>query len=297
MRIGVIDIGGTSLKAGLFSDGTLLTAEERPSNGSQGGPAVLRSVIAALEAQYPFERIGVSTAGQVDPLRGVIRYANPNIPCYTGTDIRGILEAHFHVPVFVENDVNAAAIGEAYYGAAAFQTVKQFLCLTYGTGVGGAMFLNGALYRGAGFAAGAVGHLITHAENMHDFTSPLDGAYEHYASTSALVRGALELDPALKDGRTILANLHRPEIAALVDDWIGEILCGLASLIYTLSPGLVIVGGGIMNNAHVIGQLQGRLRNYLTDNHTDTKLAAAALGNRAGMMGAGYLAARGGETP
>lgn len=82
----------------------------------------------------------------MDSSAGVIRFANSNIPGYTGTQIRDIMEKEFRVPVAVENDVNAAALGEAAFGAG--QSFRDFLMLTYGTGVGGAVVMDGRhLYR------------------------------------------------------------------------------------------------------------------------------------------------------
>ena len=89
---------------------------------------------------------------------GYIRYANENIPGYTGMRIRDILEEEFHVPVAVENDVNAAAIGEGRFGAG--KDMEDFLCITYGTGVGGAVVIGKEIYRGDSFSAGEFLSLI-----------------------------------------------------------------------------------------------------------------------------------------
>lgn len=137
----VLDIGGTAIKSGLYIDGMLTDIKETPTEASQGSSHVTaraKEIIAAYQQRTPFERIGVSTAGQVNPVRGQIIYANENIPGYTGTKLKGLLEQEFNVPVAVENDVNAAAIGEFVFGAGKGR--KNFVCLTYGTGVGGAIF-------------------------------------------------------------------------------------------------------------------------------------------------------------
>ena len=151
MRIAALDIGGTSIKSGLW-DGERLSREgERDTNAREGGARLMERAVEILREYAPFDAIGISTAGQVDTVRGSIYYANDNIPGYTGIEVRRILEDAFHVPVAVENDVNAAALGEAQFGAG--KGYPDFLCLTYGTGVGGAIVLDGRIYTGSSFAA------------------------------------------------------------------------------------------------------------------------------------------------
>ena len=137
MKILVFDIGGTAIKHGCWIDGALVEVHETPTEAKKGGRHIVNTLIALIEAQSGYDAIGISTAGQVNADGGYIIYANENIPGYTGTQIKAELEERFHVPVAVENDVNAAALGEAIYGAGLDH--PNFLCLTYGTGVGGAI--------------------------------------------------------------------------------------------------------------------------------------------------------------
>ena len=115
--VAALDIGGTSIKSGLWDGTRLLRMAEQDTNAKNGGAYVMERAIEILKSYQPFDAIGISTAGQVDSVRGCIRYANENIPGYTGMEVRRILEEEFHVPVAVENDVNAAAAGEAAFGA------------------------------------------------------------------------------------------------------------------------------------------------------------------------------------
>ena len=117
MKISCIDIGGTYIKSGVLEDGVLTGVEETPTDGGGGARAML-SRVAQLVRQTPgVERVGVSTAGEVDARTGVIRLSD-NIPGYTGLNPRQILEGELGLPVAVENDVNAAAAGAFAFGAA-----------------------------------------------------------------------------------------------------------------------------------------------------------------------------------
>lgn len=154
MKISCIDIGGTYIKSGVLEDGMLTGVEETPTDGGGGARAML-SRVAQLVRQTPgVERVGVSTAGEVDARTGVIRLSD-NIPGYTGLNPRQILEGELGLPVAVENDVNAAAAGEFAFGAA--RDEQDFLMVSYGTGVGGAVYIGGRLYRGRAGSAGEFG--------------------------------------------------------------------------------------------------------------------------------------------
>ena len=118
MRCAVLDIGGTAIKYGIFSDGILTRSGESPSNGQLGGEHVMSETERLLSSLLPFDGIGISTAGQVSFPEGRILFANENIPHYTGTPVRARLEEKFQVPVCADNDVNCAAIGEFRFGAA-----------------------------------------------------------------------------------------------------------------------------------------------------------------------------------
>ena len=102
MRIAALDIGGTSIKSGIWDGKQTLELKEWDTNASRGGACLMARAVAILHTYGDFDAIGISTAGQVDSEQGSIYYANDNIPGYTGTKIRDILEAEFGVPVAVE---------------------------------------------------------------------------------------------------------------------------------------------------------------------------------------------------
>lgn len=284
MRIAVVDIGGTNIKSGIWENDRILEQKEQATMAERGGAHVMRLVTDTLRQYRTFDAIGVSTAGQVDSEAGIILYANENIPGYTGMRIKEILEKEFCVPVAVQNDVNSAAIGEAYYGVGIES--NDFLCLTYGTGVGGAIVMNGKIYSGSGYSAGEFGAIITHPKDRNVREDMFSGCYERYASTSALVNLVKKEYPSMVNGRIIFENIRKDEIRLLVNRWLDEVVYGLATLIHIFNPSLIVLGGGVMEQPYVIEQLNGRLYENIMESFRSVKIVPAKLGNTAGLLGA-----------
>lgn len=289
MRIAALDIGGTSIKSGIWDGSCVSEEREQDTLAKEGGARLMERVVEILRGYGPFDAIGISTAGQVDVGEGCIYYANDNIPGYTGTRIRRILEETFCVPVAVENDVNSAAIGEARFGAG--KGVSDFLCVTYGTGVGGAIVIGGTVYTGSTWSGGGFGGILTHPEAVRA-DEEFSGCYEKFASTTGLVRLALETDPSLTSGRAIFEAFHRPEVRRTVDRWVDEVVYGLVSLVHIFNPSLIVMGGGIMAQPYVLQEAENRLSPMLSPGFRGVKLAQASLGNHAGLLGAAYLASQ-----
>lgn len=286
----VLDIGGTAIKSGLYENETLSEIREAATEAAGGGAHVVnraKDIIASYRGICAFDRIGISTAGQVNPAEGTIIYANENIPGYTETRLKDILEQEFQVPVDVENDVNAAAIGEASFGAG--KNRSDFVCLTYGTGVGGALFANGKLYSGSSYSAGEFGAIIVHPEDRDASRDIFSGCYERYASTTALAASARKLDPAFSNGRIIFEHLAEPEVQKVIDAWIMEIVYGLITIIHIANPSCAILGGGVMEQPYVLQQVKEKLFQNIMPSFGHVEIKKAELGNRAGMLGAAVL--------
>ena len=288
MKILVFDIGGTAIKHGCWIDGALVEVHETPTEAKKGGRHIVNTLIALIEAQSGYDAIGISTAGQVNAEEGSIIYANENIPGYTGMQIRKELEEKFHVPVAVENDVNAAALGEAIFGSG--KDHSDFLCLTYGTGVGGAIIQNKQVYHGASFSAAEFGAIVTHAEEKISGRDYFDGCYERYASTTALVKMAMAYDPELDNGRKIFARLEDPKVQEILDRWVDEIMLGLSSLTHIFNPSCIILGGGIMVQPLIMEKIRQKVGKYIMPSFARVVIQPAALGNSAGLLGANHLA-------
>ncbi len=287
MRIAALDIGGTSIKSGIWTGSLLADLKEQDTGAKLGGDHVMEQVKAILKSCGSFDAIGISTAGQVDPEKGQIKYANENIPGYTGMKVKEILEDEFSVPAAVENDVNAAALGEGRFGAG--QDMEDFLCITYGTGVGGAAVIGRKLYHGSGFSAGEFGGILIHPEDRRE-GEPFSGCYEKYASATALVARAKKLDPKLDNGRKIFARIEERQVKAVVDGWIDEIVYGLISLIHIFNPSCIVLGGGVMAQDYILGQVREKALRQVMSSFRQMEIRKARLGNQAGLWGAASLA-------
>ncbi|MCI5515238.1 MAG: ROK family protein [Oscillospiraceae bacterium] len=290
MKILTFDIGGTAIKYGICNDDfELIEKHSVPTEAKLGGQHIIEKVIEIIESFSDIDRIAISTAGQVDSQNGIVVYSTDNIPYYTGMMVKSIVENKTGIPCFVENDVNSAAVGEAKFGAAI--GCSDFICLTYGTGIGGAIFLDGKLYKGSGNSAGELGHMITHAGGKQ-CTCGGEGCYECYASAKALLTAIKRNTGEDLNGFQIFEkkNFERPEIRSEIDKWIDEIISGLINIIYIFNPPLIVLGGGILNEDYIIELIDRKIYNKLMDNYKNVNIVRAKLGNDAGMLGAAYLA-------
>ncbi len=290
MKILAFDIGGTEIKYAFCDENFNMTGKKSiPTNAGEGGKRIIERVVEIVKSCDGVDRIGVSTAGQVDSKKGEIIFATDSIPGYTGTKIKEIIETETGIPTAVENDVNSAAIGEAKFGAA--KGIDSFVCLTYGTGIGGAVYLDNKLFTGASFSAGEFGHIVTHADGR-SCTCGGSGCYEAYASASALVRDVAEKTGRKMNGREIFAEFDNPVIRDIIDNWIDEIVIGLKSIVYVFNPSLIVAGGGIMNEAYITDEVNKRLQKELMPSFRKVKIVKALMGNDANKLGAAYLASK-----
>ena len=287
MRIVAVDIGGTMIKSGLWNGETFVELRETETRASEGGAALMERVKGLIHSYHDFEAIGISTAGEVNMEDGSIFYANSNIPGYTGMPVKQIMKEEFCVPAAVENDVNAAALGELRSGAGA--GCDDFLCLTYGTGVGGSIVMNGSVYPGASFSAGSFGGMVIHPEEKAG-TDSLEGCYERCASTTGLVRRVKKVDGALDNGKKIFAAKDRPEVKEQIDAWIDDICTGLVTLCCIFNPSRIILGGGIMAQEYVLSEVNRKVKAQIAPGLRIVEIVPAKLANTAGMMGAVSLA-------
>ena len=292
MKIIAFDVGGTAIKFGMVDENfKVLFSEEFPTNEFEDTDNMVMYAMEAKLREYEgqYDAIGISTAGQVDFENGMIHDGVGNIPNYNHSDLRGTFERIFNVPVAVDNDVNCAAIGEAHFGAA--KGAKDFLCLTYGTGVGGCIYINGDVYRGSKFAGGEFGHMATHKDGR-PCTCGRIGCYEAYAACRVFTKSVSDRMGKKMNGREIFMeeNLKNPIIIEEMDNWEDAIALGLRNLCYIFNPSLIVLGGGIMSEDLLLGHIRHKVNAQLEPNYKHVKIEKAQLGNKAGMLGAAWLA-------
>lgn len=292
MKILAFDIGGTNIKYALCDENFNLTDKHTvATEAKKGGQELVLKIIRIIEEYENIDRVAISTAGQVDSENGIVVYSTDNIPYYTGMMVKKIIENKTGIPTFVENDVNAFALGEARFGAG--KNESNFIALTYGTGIGGAMYLNNKLYKGSASSAGEFGHMITHAGGRQ-CTCGGEGCYECYASANALIEAVNKANSTNLNAFEIFEkeNFSKPEIRSVIDKWIDEMIIGLINIIYIFNPPLIILGGGIMNEDYVIDLIDRKIYNLLMDNFKNVNIVRSKIRSDAALLGVAYEAAQ-----
>lgn len=291
-----IDIGGTGIKGGLVDvEGNVISRLEvaTPAQDNDAVEDTVVSMIADLSSTNSVIAVGVAAAGFIDERRSTVYYA-PNID-WRNEKLKDKLEARTELPVFIENDANAAGWAEYRFGAG--QNVTHMTMLTIGTGVGGAIVVNGELFRG-GFGAGAeLGHLRVQPGGLPCGCGQR-GCIEQYGSGTALLRFIREAkqDSTITAGQAkeLLESGDSKALQGLIilGEWLG-VAC--ASLSAVLDPELYVIGGGVS----IAGDaLLNPIRRSFAENisakgfHPEPEFRVAELVNDAGIVGAADLARR-----
>jgi glucokinase len=226
----------------------------------------------------------------------------PNLPCLDGFLLGAALTEKLGLPAIIENDANAAAVGEMWQGAAV--GCNTIICVTLGTGVGGGIILDGKLWRGVDGSAAEIGHMCVDPFGGVACTCGSRGCLEVFASATAIVRMTREASPRYPDsilqGRADLTAEMIFEAGQRGDDLALEIFrrmgvylgIGLANLINILNPEMIVIGGGVVNGwdlfeKHMHHQVEERAFPLLA---ARVKIVRAKCGDDAGLIGAAQLA-------
>jgi glucokinase len=306
-----VDVGGTKVLGGVVDASGKVLATSRRDTPREGGKELTRTIAeVALELMqsHSVSAVGVSAAGFVSSDRKTM-LATPNIADWNGVQLDLELTKLIGLPVVIENDANAAAWGEAKFGAGRNQA--HMMMLTIGTGVGGGIVVNSELYRGAFGIAAEFGHLRVVPEG-HLCGCGARGCFEQYASGSALRRHAREAISASPDlARNLLARgdgtidgLTGQAITEAARDGDSVALAafqttaqylgaGIASLAVLLDPSCVVIGGGVIDAGEILlAPTREAMKRYMpfAGKHPYPEIVAAELGNEAGLVGVADLA-------
>jgi len=310
LTIGV-DVGGTKVAGGVVDEDGGIAAQHRvhtPARDAEATTSAITAVIETLRVDREVEAVGIGIAGFVDAARSTVYFA-PNLLGWRNGPLRQEVEQRVGLPVVVENDANAAAWGEARFGAG--REERFIVCVTVGTGVGGGIVVDRQLYRG-GYGVGAeIGH-IQMVENGRQCGCGQRGCWEQYASGGALVRDARERAAESRADAEILLGLgdgtpegiqgeHVTQAAQQGDPvakaafdalghWLGQ---GLADLAAVLDPECFVLGGGVSEAGDlVLDPTKAAFEQLLTGRgrRPTAQVVLAQLGNDAGVVGAADLA-------
>lgn len=290
MNILTFDIGVTNIEYALCDEKFELTDKKSiPTEAPKGGQHIVNKIIEIIDSYENIDRIAISTTGEVDSVNGIIVCSTDKIPYYTGMMIKKIIENKTGILTFVENDVNAAAVAEAKFGVAKGE--EDFICLTFGNRIGGAIYLGNENYKGTDSSAGEFGHMITHAGGRPCICGG-EGCFEQYASVSALTQAVEKATGTKLNGFEIFSkdNFNNPEIRHVIDTWIDEIIIGLRNIIYAFNPSLIVLGGGIMSEEYIIELIDRKIYKQLMDNFKKVNIVNSKLGKNACLLGAAYKA-------
>lgn len=290
-----VDIGGTKVMAGVVDDtGGVLRTVTALTPGRTSSVEQLEDVLTAAVQDVargaPVAAVGVAAAGFVDRAAESVTFA-PHLP-WRDSPVRTRLQRRWGVPVALENDATCAGVAEHRYGAALGAT--SAVLVTVGTGIGGALIIDGHVVRGAHGMAGEYGHMSVVPDGLQCECGGR-GCWEQYVSGRALVRAAYGGDPAHGDGVSVTAAARNGDEAALrafgeVGTWLG---LGLAHLVAAIDPELIVVGGGVsLAQELLLAPARAALATHLVGagHRPVPPVVLAALGPSAGMVGAAALA-------
>lgn len=311
-----VDLGGTTTKIAIVdATGHMQTKWEIPTDCSNSGkniPASIAKSIHEYQEQLNISKdavygVGIGAPGPVDYETGTIRKA-VNLGWNDPFPLKDLLEKELSLPVTVENDANCAALGEMWKGAG--EGLKDLICVTLGTGVGGGIITNGEIVRGSNGSAGEIGHIVSVIEGGTLCNCGKHGCLETIASATGIVRVALkrleQLSPAgeLVDHYNRTGHLSAKDVfdfAKKEDSFALEVVeeiskylgVALANMANTLNPDAIVIGGGVSKAGDLLLQSVNHFFQQFAfpPVRQSTELRLASLGNDAGVIGAARLVA------
>ena len=292
-----VDLGGTNLRAAAIDgEGRILKKISTPTNLAAGPDAVVADMVTAIQqirnelGVRDLIGVGIGAAGFILMEKGVIT-SSPNLPGFDDYPLRDKVEQRLEIPVILENDANAAALGEKWMGAG--RDVDDLVLLTLGTGIGGGIISGGNILHGFVGMAGEIGHM-TVVPDGNPCGCGNRGCLEKHASATAVVSMArmMGLGENLTSKDVFdLAIAGNPKARAVFETAGSALGVALAALVNIFNYPLYLLSGGVLAAWDVFAPVmfeELKRRSYVFRN-TVTRIEPAALGNEAGLYGAAYL--------
>ena len=308
-----IDLGGTNIVASVVDDKyNIIATGKTPTAVPRSAEEIFDDIAAVCREAMDkagltiadISSVGLGTPGTVNE-NGIIEFAN-NLG-FNNVSAREMLKERLgDLPIYIDNDANCAALGEAYAGCG--NGSQNFVAVTLGTGVGSGIIVNGKIVTGVNCAGGECGHMVIVVDG-EPCSCGRKGCWEAYASATALIRQtrkAMEENPdsimhevarqeGKVSGRTAFDTMRKGDIAAIkvVDNYIKYVACGLINIVNALQPEIICVGGGICNEGETLMKPLRRFvqaERYSIHSKIQTRIMKAELGNDAGIIGASLLA-------
>ena len=301
-----VDIGGTTVKLGLFNvEGELLEKWEIPTRTQENGSLILPDIARSIEEKISEKQIaredvagvGAGAPGPIDSEGVVHKAVNLGWDVFS---IRKTLEELVNLPVMAGNDANVAALGEMWKGGG--QGSKNLVMVTLGTGVGGGIITNGRVLTGAGGAGGEIGHIHVNDSEEESCNCGNKGCLEQYASATGITRLATRKlaesssESLLRQGevsaKTVFDAVKRGDALAMeVAEEFGKYLGdGLSVIAGVVNPDTIVLGGGVSKAGEVlIDYVNPHYQKNVFHGSRDARFVLATLGNDAGIYGAARL--------
>lgn len=295
-----IDLGGTFVKYALVSNsGEILFDGKIPVGGDATREETLESIQESIKLvvnkakEKNIEPLGIGIGSPGVVHNNVVLGGADNLDRWENIDLSTIYSEKFNLPVFADNDANVMGLGETAFGAA--KDCSDVIFITVGTGIGGAIVINGQLYGGYKNRGGELGHVTIQHDGIACSCGGR-GCLEAYASTSALVQQYADKTGKSADtidGRYIIKKFkeNEPEAVSCLKDHTDYLGHGIAGFINTFAPQKVVIGGGISEAGQFyIDMIKDFAFSYaMPDCSINTDIVAAKLGNNAGCLGAASL--------
>ncbi len=284
-----IDIGASNIRIGIVDEiATIRFQRQIPTirDDFDGFMTQVEQLIdIALQQDYDIIGIGIGIPGPVKPQTGYI-HVLPNIGI-GDFDIKTILETRYPLPVYVTNDANAAAYGEALLGEGKDERVVQYITLS--TGIGGGLIIDKKIYTGTHGFAQEIGNMIIDPSAPQPNKSMNKGSFESWCSGKSLVAMAQNIGLYPKHAGEVFTN---PDCQTIIIDWITHLSMALANMITLYEPNVFILGGGVMRSSdYFYDRILPEVKKYTFPGiHDQLKIAKAHFGQDSGIIGASMLA-------